>query len=312
MLLATAAVGPTCADASASVQRAGAAKAAPPGRHLNAHQRAQLRRSLNRQLRKNPGVVLNRSFLKQAALADFKLPMSVRLNRPDGQGGYEPSDDQLEITWDDSVFAWPLAGGVPAPPQTVPLGGRFTMEASWNSDTSGTGELGAMETTQGLGLAMTASPFTISNFATTCGTGPQLVADPAANVAISSTGSRYGLLNMFAQTIAGSLSLRMTFAAQATPSCGSAPAPPQVVDNSAALPMPVRFAGGFKVSPAITADGKLRFGRITVDDAVTPQSSTFAYVRSCTGTVTCDPMQFPARLKIKKLTAEVLLGDIGP
>jgi hypothetical protein len=28
--------------------------------------------------------------------------------------------------------------------------------------------------------------------------------------------------------------------------------------------------------------------------------------------VTCDPQQFPARVKVKRLTAEVLLGDIGP
>jgi hypothetical protein len=45
---------------------------------------------------------------------------------------------------------------------------------------------------------------------------------------------------------------------------------------------------------------------------VTPQLSTFAYVRSCTGAATCDPKEFPARIKLKKLTAEVLLGDLGP
>jgi hypothetical protein len=76
--------------------------------------------------------------------------------------------------------------------------------------------------------------------------------------------------------------------------------------------MPIRFDGKFRTSPAITADGHVRFGEITIDDSVTPQLSTFAYVRTCTGALTCDPEQFPARLKLKKLSAEVLLGDIGP
>jgi len=74
--------------------------------------------------------------------------------------------------------------------------------------------------------------------------------------------------------------------------------------------MPVSMSGKFYVSPALTADGQMRFGKIVVDDSVTPQRSTFAYVRSCTNILACDPMQFPARLKIKKLTADVLLGDI--
>jgi hypothetical protein len=73
--------------------------------------------------------------------------------------------------------------------------------------------------------------------------------------------------------------------------------------------MPVRFSGKFQMSPAITADGKTRVGKITIDDTLAPQIANFAYVRACTNALTCDPMSFPARLKLKRMTAEVLLGD---
>jgi hypothetical protein len=282
------------------------------GQAPNAQRRARVRRTLTRRLRRNPGLVLNRSFMHEASLVDFQLPLTVRLGRSNGQGGYEASDDVLEIGWDDSVVPWPLAGGAPGATQTTLLSGRFTMQASFGGDASGYGQLGAMETVQGAGLSMTATPFTISDFFPTCMTGPQLAIAPAQPVAISSGGFRFGLLNLFSQTIQGTLALRMTFPAEATPACGGTPAATPVVDNTTAPAMPLRYDGTFRMSPSITADGKIRFGRITVDDAVTPQISTFAYVRSCTGTVACDAQQFPARLKLKKLTAEVLLGDLGP
>jgi hypothetical protein len=302
------AVGPSAATAEAVHAATTAGGAGRP----SARERSRLRRTLARRVRRNPGVMLDRGFMKTAALVNFTLPLSVRLSRSNGQGGYEPSDDQLEVTWDDSVVPWPLAGGAPAAPQTTMLSGRFTMEASWGGDVSGYGEPGAMEIAQGNRLTMTATPFTISAFQPTCVSGPQLAVAPSPPIAVSSAGFRFGLLNLFRQTIRGTLALRMTFPAQVTAACGGAPAATPTVDNTSAPPMPMRFEGTFRMSPAITADGKLRFGRITVDDAVTPQISTFSYIRSCTVAVTCDAKQFPARLKVKKLTAEVLLGDIGP
>src|SRR5207244_6362490 len=117
-------------------------------------------------------------------------------------------------------------------------------------------------------------------------------------------------MNMSSQTFRGSLYLRMTFPSAATDICGGTTADTPVVDNSTAPPMPLRFDGTFQMSPAITADGKMRVGRLTVDDTLVPQVSNFSYVRACTNVLTCDPQQFPARIKVKKLTAEVLLGDV--
>ena len=277
---------------------------------LSKKARAKLRRQLSAEVRKHPTRVFSKSFVKKADLVNFKLPLTVRIDSLDGQGGVLPSDDQLEVSYDDSVTPWPLAGGTMPAAQTTFLNGEFTMEASFGDDASGYGELGALETFNGNAIDMTADPFSISEFDPTCGSGPQLTADPAHKIVVTSAGPRYGLMNLFSQEFRGSLSLRMTFASQTQDTCGGTLALTPTVDNSTAPPMPVSMTGKFYVSPALTADGQMRFGKIVVDDSVTPQRSTFAYVRSCTNTLACDPMLFPARLKIKKLTADVLLGDI--
>jgi hypothetical protein len=284
---------------------------------LSKRERARIRRELKRQLRRHPGIAFSKAFMKKAALVEFRLPLTVRLRNSDGSGGYQPGDDLLEIDWDDAAFAWPLEGsnGIPAAPQIVPIQGNFTMESVYgNGDMSGSGELGANEVILGGGVDMTSDPFTISDFfGAPCANGPQLATLAGTPVAITSAGARFGVMNPFSQEIRGTLSLRMTFRAQRKPDCDTAAAPTDQVDNSIALPMPVRFSGKMSISPSITADGKMRFGKITIDDAVEPQLTTFAFVRSCTDPAgTCTPGSFPARLKFKKLTAEVLLGDLFP
>jgi hypothetical protein len=306
LLLAAAVAAPCLIPAAATADTASAAKA----KRLTATQRAKIRRSLARQVHRNPGVVLKRSFMKRAALVEFKLPTTVRLGRSDGAGGWEASDDVIEVTWDDSVVPWPLAGGMPPAPQNTFLSGQFTLEASMSDDSSGYGELGAMETIQGGKVAMTASPFTISEFQPVCGTDSQVEVPAGTDVTVTSAGTRFGLMNLFSGAFRGSLYLRMSFPSQITDTCGGTAGTSAVVDNSLAPPMPVRFNGNFQMSPAVTADGQVRVGRITIDDTLVPQTSNFSYVRACTNVLTCDAQQFPARLKVKRLTAEVLLGDV--
>jgi hypothetical protein len=277
---------------------------------MSAAKRAKIRRSLARQVHRNPAVVLKRSFLKNAALVDFKLPTTVRLGRSDGAGGWEASDDVVEITYDDSVVPWPLAGGTPPAPQNTYLSGQFTLEASMSDDSSGYGELGAMETVQGGKISMTASPFTISEFMSSCPTDSQVAVPAGTDVTVTSAGPRFGLMNLFSGAFRGSLYLRMSFPSQITDTCGGTTGTSAVIDNTPAAPMPVRFIGTFQMSPAVTADGHIRVGRITIDDTLVPQTSNFSYVRACTNVLTCDPQEFPARLKVKRLTAEVLVGDV--
>lgn len=306
-------IGALLLPAAAGGHVGAASKTAPK---LSKKERARIRNSLARQVTRNPSVILTRGFMKKAALVEFRLPMSVRLSKSDGQGGYEASDDQLEITWDDSVFAWPLAslGGMIAAPQTVLMSGGFTVDAIFGGgDTSGYNELGATETVVGGSVSLKTDPFTVSEFSSACPAGPQLATDPGTDVTVTSAGARFGVLNLFSGEFRGTLSLRMGFASSLAASCGSAPETTPVVDNSGAPPMPLRFQGKFSISPSITPDGKMRFGKISLDDAVIPQLSTFAFVRACTEVAPpCNPQQFPARLKLKKLTAEVLLGDILP
>ena len=310
-LAASLSPGSAPASPSRSTDASVARKHAPAKKRLTAKKRRAIRLELSRQVRRNPAAVTRTSWVRSASLVNYKLPMTVRLSRPDGLGGYEPSDDELEITWDDGANPWPLTGGAPGVVQTAMLNGKFTMEASFGDDADGYGELGATETTVGGGVDMTATPFTISEFDPLCGNGPQLVIDPSSAVAISSAGRKYGVLNLFTGDVRGSLSLRMTSTTIATDGCGGATSTPLTVDNSSATPMPLRFMGKFAISPGITPDGKLRFGKLTIDDAVTPQLSTFALFRACSGVLTCDPLAFPSRLKLKKLTADVLLGSVA-
>src|SRR4051812_48813713 len=51
--------------------------------HLSKQRAAHIRATLRKQVRHNPRVVRRRSFLKKAALVDFKLPVTLRL-RPGG------------------------------------------------------------------------------------------------------------------------------------------------------------------------------------------------------------------------------------
>jgi len=82
------------------------------------------------------------------------------------------------------------------------------------------------------------------------------------------------------------------------------------------------FEGQFKVSPAVTADGAIRLGKFTVTDAPpTAQRDAFTRVHSCTvaqalaptpSTPPCaapDDVGFPARVKVKELTGELLIGN---
>jgi hypothetical protein len=89
-------------------------------------------------------------------------------------------------------------------------------------------------------------------------------------------------------------------------------------------PMPFSFDGSFRISPAITADGRIRLGVMdVVDQPATPQASTFAFLNTCTAAsgvlltdaapaspfcTAPDLMAFPARLTPHKLSAELLIG----
>jgi hypothetical protein len=71
--------------------------------------KAQIRAELRKKVHKNPGIVKRKSFLKRAALVNFKLPVTIRLRNPctteNGQNGLgavppanNPNTDPLQQT----------------------------------------------------------------------------------------------------------------------------------------------------------------------------------------------------------------------
>jgi hypothetical protein len=91
----------------------------------------------------------------------------------------------------------------------------------------------------------------------------------------------------------------------------------------------IRWDGNFRIAPAITADGAIRFGKMTVD-ATQPQTATSGNLWGCapdaavTGaglplTTPCtsasplgepvNPAPFAAALMMKTFSADILLGD---
>ena len=210
------------------------------------------------------------------------------------------------------------------------------MEWRFGADTSGYGAVGVSETMQGKAVSLEGTSFPISDFDPACASGAALEASTrralpgpsdVPGVAIASAGSRYGLIDLFRGTIRGSLNLHMSFRSAVRAACGGAATTTKLIDPgggvSPAPPMPVAYDGRFKISPAITADGRLRIGTMTIDDVQQPQADTFAYVASCTapyGTPddsSCFPGDgdgalFPARVKLLKLTAELIVGSNAP
>jgi len=93
----------------------------------------------------------------------------------------------------------------------------------------------------------------------------------------------------------------------------------------------IRWDGSFRIAPAITADGAIRFGKMTVDAATQPQLATSGSLWGCApdATVTgaglpltgspctsasplaegVSPAPFPAALVMKSFSADILLGD---
>ena len=55
---------------------------APAAKRLSAGRKAKIRAELRKQVKENPGALWRRSFLRKAALVNFKLPVTIRLRNP--------------------------------------------------------------------------------------------------------------------------------------------------------------------------------------------------------------------------------------
>jgi len=295
-----------------------------PSHHLTKRQKAAMRHKLRKLIRRNPGAVLKRGFLRQAQAVDLSLPLTLRLRRSD-QG---PIDDALAVTWDSSTWAWPAgfvqltapSPGDPPPGGLVPLDGRTSVEADFGGDTSGYDSPGVVETTNGRRLAFSsqlASPIPVTSLAS-CPDSTTPAVQLTRMDLVTGEGT-HGLLSLFGGTARVSLHVRLSTTTQSLAAdCSGAfgDLPTGGYDQTPGAPagdpiVPISFDAQFRISPAVDADGKLRFGVLSLPTGVT-QPTTFARVSTCIQQTASDPctvVRFPARLSMSQLNAEVLIGD---
>jgi hypothetical protein len=310
-------VGATYANTTAQARSAKAQK-------LTKHQKAVARRQLRRALKKNPRAVLQNDFLKKAQAVDLTLPLTLRLKR----SGLGPVDDELGVEWNAQTFPWPNgfaelqpAPGDPAPGGVVPLDGTSSLEAQFGNDVSGYSGPGVVETIAGGKLAFDSGTITpaiaVSDYAQTTNDNVPLCNAPTvqvSNVVFGTGRSTQSVLHLFGGTARVTLHVRAGATTQVVaPNClgGFGAMSNQHAPSDTDPIVPISFDATFKISPAVTADGKLRLGVLSVPVGST-QPSTFARITMCVDETlpTCTTKAFPARLKVLRMNAEVLVGDL--
>jgi hypothetical protein len=300
---------------------------------LTKRQKAAMRKQLKRALKRNPVAALRGDFLKRADASNLNLPLTLRLAR----SGKGPSDDDLGVTWTSERFAWPqgFAELQPAPDNTppggvIPLDGTSSLEAEFGNDTSGYVAPGVVETLTGGRVAFNSGVITpaipVSDYAQAANNNLPLCNAPTiqlSNVNLSTGRSTQSLLHLFGGTARVTLHVVAGTTTEVVPkdgdpwsaaTCGnpfSATTNTYVPGASSPI-VPITFDATFKISPGVTADGKLRLGILSVPAGST-QPTTFARMTMCVDEVTpsCGTRAFPARLQVLQMSAEILVGDIN-
>lgn len=249
------------------------------------------------------------AFIRKAQAGGAIVPFFLRLRSPSDTA---PSDDRIELTWDDAVEAWPVAGSVPEPTVSTPVDGSLTYELDFGAETSGYGALGTVETRVGARTSLTGGGFPIAAFPDNdpgqpCA-GPRLV---ATGISLQAAEMRFGTVNLLQGTASGTISVHAAVRTQRRTCDGQldGPSMPTPVSESDP-PIPLPFDGTFKISPAITADGRIRLGVLRVSAATT--RSAFARLYACTDPTAadeCGRAGLPMRVRWSSLRAEVVLGQ---
>jgi hypothetical protein len=291
---------------------------------LTKHQKAVMRKHLRRALKRNPTGALRGDFLKRAAASGLNLPLTLRLARS-GQG---PIDDQLGVSWTSETFPWPAgfaelqpaSDGTPAG-GVIPLDGTSSLEAEFGNDTSGYVSPGVVETLTGGKVAFDSGVITpaipVSDYATAADNNIPLCNAPRiqlSNVTLATGRTTQSLLHLFGGTARVTLHVvagTTTQVASATCSAGFDTTSNVYAPQSTGPIVPITFDATFKISPSVTADGKLRLGILSVP-AASAQPTTFARMTMCVDEASpCTTQAFPARLQVLQMSAEVLVGDIS-
>jgi hypothetical protein len=112
--------------------------AAPASAKMSAKQKAHIRASLKKQIKKHPGVIRKRSFLRKAALVNFRLPITVRLRTGD-----KPATPDNEAATDNPNEA-SIDLGASLGSRVINLGGSLAGELVFHDSFDG-GALGNVD-----------------------------------------------------------------------------------------------------------------------------------------------------------------------
>ena len=333
----------TASVAARAVPRDARAASRSPLSPAARHRRSE-REALRRAIRRNPRTVLSRSFLRRANLADFNLPLTVRVKSGALDVTMLPSQRPLDAA------TYPVPAGV----QTLSLAGAFGMQLDFGAG-SGYGGLGNVQARVGQAVALTSPDvLRIAEFSD-CGTGVSsppafLSTTPSTPIAMGAGDLTWADVNPFRATTDGTLSLtfnvRSTVHRTLNPGPATCTAPGDVADfdlptasAATAWPTVVRLSwnGTFRIAPALTPAGGLRLGTMSIDALTLPEPQTTGDIWACapqaalsgptvpTGASCLErsaplspPMEpvgaapFTAQFSIRTLTADVLLGALGP
>ena len=331
--------------AAAATKAASTASAASPARTAD-HQsvtarerkarRARERARLNRELRRSPrSAMRRRDFLRRAAIAGLRMPVTVRLRE----------GTTLGVSFVPTRFSLTAPFPAPSGEQDLALSGSFPMVIDFAAG-PGYGGPGNIQARSGPGGSITAAgPLVMAELAGCAATPPPFVeaatsTTSGAPIAASAISQTWVDLNPFNGMSDGYLDLKLSVRSrvlESTSTCGS---PGAVADYDVPSTTPatdpwnaavrIRWDGSFRIAPAITSDGAIRFGKVTVDAALQPQSATSGNLWGCAPdaavsgsglplTTACtsasplaepvNPTPFPAALTMKSLSADILLGD---
>jgi hypothetical protein len=242
------------------------------------------------------------------------VPITIRLNTPvDQNSANTASDDQIRIAFDPAPTDPALPGGVTPTTVTSTLDGAWSGVLRFSADTAGYPGDGVVE----LGfrqIALTGTGFNLIEAAdpSSCVDGPALLST-APQIDINTGLRSQGYVNIFQNTFDIALHTQFSFGSLRRDDCTSATfAPTSTMTGELRPPLPLRLTGVFRISPALTADGQVRFGKLTLRGI---QSDSHVEVHTCTDappmTIACPPdSKLTGRLVASQFTADLLLGNL--
>jgi hypothetical protein len=287
-----------------------------------AHERMTQRQALLRALRRDPRVVTRRWFVRKASLFGVDVPVTFRLVPQTGSTIAGAPDDSMRFDLDPSTTESPFPSGTAVPSASTTLTGSIRGSMRFSQDTAGYGSTGVVE----LGFSaiqMRGTGFDLIDAANPapCGTDPALFRTLGPiRIGQSLTSPSRGYVDLFKQQFSLALHTTFSFASQTRADCtldGNGDPPPYTTTSTlplnAGTPLPLRLDGTFRISPALTSDGYMRFGKLDITG--TPQHDSFVQLHSCTAAPPPDNAcadntegVLTGRLVATAFSAEMLVG----